>query len=128
MAEVGQRLRFLIANKRLYINTVPSNLAPPHFDLSYLLGLVAREVAKKVMAEDVDNRPSLAMQLFGRSLLGGYCQMVNDNPPKYVYVSGAQGITAASEKEFKAVNKPKTTTYSDAKTDDVFKTDLYRLN
>jgi hypothetical protein len=104
MAELYKgKVKFLIHEDTLHINNVPS--APAHIVIACLSGMVNEETARNIILAGIDNMTALAGRLLGQSILGGYCRLVYDNPPRYEYLRGSTSVPSADENAFEEAQK-----------------------
>lgn len=91
----------MIHDGNLHINDIDSFKAPQHVLCATLLGFVSLDIAKQILF-DPQSSNARTYQLLGRSVLGGYAELVREDPPLYEFNRGSTSVPPATEDEFNA--------------------------
>ena len=92
-------VKFLTHKDRLYVNDIDSFKSPQHVLCATLLGFVSLYIAKQILF-DPQSSNARTYELLGRSVLGGYAELVSENPLSYRFSRGSTSVPPATEDEF----------------------------
>lgn len=97
----GGEYKFLISKGILHINQISAGVSPMHIVHAYLLGMVKKPLAKLIFEADESQMTALAESLIGSAVLGGYCKMIQQEPPKFEFLKGSVTVVPATADDFK---------------------------
>jgi len=101
---VRGKVKFLIpGNGNLLINDVPAKFTPPHYLIACAINLISKDIALEIFRQGQEAAVVASKLVPG--LLGGYAELVQENPLIYKYLGGSSSLVSATEEQFNEAQK-----------------------